>query len=67
MKTSMVTFDNVCMLKSVVKSWGDLTLDGVAYAMSCESDRNSVSGAKILSQSVGIVLTFSVLLYASLY
>ena len=55
------------MLKSVVKSWSDLTLDNVAYTMSCGADQNSVSGAKILSETVGIVLTVSVLFYTSLY
>jgi hypothetical protein len=63
----MITFDNVCMLKSVVNSWSDLTLDDVAYTMSCGADQNSVSGAKILSETVGIVLTVSVLFYTSLY
>jgi len=67
MKTNMITLDHVCMIKSVVNSWSNLTLDGVTYNMWCDGAQNSVSGAKILRQSVGIVLAVSVLIYTSLY
>jgi len=66
-KTNMITYDNVCMLKSVVNSWNNLTLEGVTYKIQCSSNQNSVSGANILRQSVGIVLSVSILFYSSLY
>jgi hypothetical protein len=31
MKSSLIIYDNVCMLKSVVNSWNNLTLEGVTY------------------------------------
>jgi len=55
------------MLKTVVNSWSDLTLDEVSYSMQCGDNNNSVSDANILRQSVGIVLTVSILLYTSIY
>lgn len=66
-KTNLITYDNVCMLKSVVNSWNNLTLQGVTYKIQCGSNQNLISEANILRKSVGIVLSVSILLYSSLY
>lgn len=34
--SNFIANDNLCMLKSVVNSWSDLTIDKVKYTMKCQ-------------------------------
>ena len=58
--------DNLCMLKTVVNGWKDLTLDSVSYIMQC-GDKKLVSNANNLGLSLGVVLTAVVLLFTSFH
>ena len=46
--SNFIANDNLCMLKSIVNSWAELTIDKVRYTMRCGDYQQAVSSAKIL-------------------
>lgn len=63
MKTNETAKDNLCLLKTVVHSWSDLTLNTVNYKMQCEDEKNSISAAAVLQKSIAIILCSLAILY----
>jgi len=46
--SNFIVNDNLCMLKSVVNSWTNLTIDKVRYTMKCGDYQQAVSSSKVL-------------------
>ena len=65
--SNFIANDNLCMLKSVVNSWAELTIDKVRYTMKCGDYQQAVSSAKILKQSVGVFLSTTSLFFICIY
>ncbi len=46
--SNFIANDNLCMLKSVVNSWGDLNIDKFKYTMKCGDQKNVISHANFI-------------------
>ena len=66
-KSNFIANDNLCMLKSVVNSWGDLTIENVKYTMKCGDQQKAVSSANFIKQSIGIYLSATALFFTCIY